>query len=67
MSAPTEVEVGDDLALDRRIYGSCYWKIVEGRKVRIHPKDIRYGRDGVPRDSTNTPMNRSDHQPNGDI
>jgi len=49
----TDEEVDEDLALDLRAYGSCYWKIVDGRKVRIHPQDIRYGRDGVPRDSKN--------------
>ncbi len=49
-----DLEVEEDLALDLRVYGYCYWKIVNGKKVRIHPKDIRYDRNGVPRDSTNT-------------
>jgi hypothetical protein len=49
----SDEEVQEDLALDLRVYGSCYWKIVDGRKVRIHPYDIRYIK-GEPRDSTNT-------------
>lgn len=56
--AATDVE--EDLALDLRVYGSCYWKVVDGRKMRIHPLDIRYGRDGVPRDSTNSVADRKD-------
>jgi hypothetical protein len=45
--------VEEDLALDLRAYGSCYWKMVDGRKVRVHPRDIRYIND-EPRDSSNT-------------
>jgi hypothetical protein len=52
------LEVEQDLELDRLVYGSCYWKVKDGRKVRIHPKDIRYGLDGVPRDSSNTAAER---------
>jgi hypothetical protein len=50
---PEETEVAEDLALDLRVYGSCYWKFVDGKKVRIHPQDIRYIK-GEPRDSSNT-------------
>lgn len=50
-----DLEVEEDLALDFRVYGSCYWRVVDGKKVRIHPQDIRYGHDGVPRDSSNAP------------
>jgi len=52
--ASSEQEDEEDLALDRRVYGNCYWKVVDGKKVRIHPMDVRIGRDGVPRDSSNT-------------
>jgi hypothetical protein len=50
---PEETEVAEDLALDLRVYGSCYWKFVDGKKERIHPQDIRYIK-GEPRDSSNT-------------
>lgn len=53
-------EVEEDLALDLRAYGSCYWKIVDGRKVRIHPRDIRYIK-GEPLDSTNTVASSATH------
>lgn len=53
-----DIEVEEDLALDMQVYGTCYWKIVDGRKVRIHPRDIRYVK-GVPRDSTNTAAERA--------
>jgi len=49
----SDQEVDEDLAIDLRVYGTCYWKIVDGHKVRIHPRDIRYIK-GEPRDSTNT-------------
>jgi hypothetical protein len=54
-------EVDEDLALDLRVYGTCYWKYVDGRKVRIHPQDIRYI-NGVPKDSTNTVASRAERQ-----
>jgi len=49
----SEVPVNEDLALDLLVYGSCYWKYVDGRKVRIHPQDVRIIK-GEPRDSSNT-------------
>ena len=33
-------EVESELALDRRIYGNCFWRVVNGRKVRIHPREV---------------------------
>ena len=48
-----ENAVAEDLALDLRAYGACYWKYVDGKKVRVHPRDIRYIK-GEPRDSANT-------------
>jgi hypothetical protein len=48
----SDQEVEEDLALDLRVYGTCYWKMVDGHKVRIHPHDIRHIK-GEPRDSTN--------------
>lgn len=48
-------ELDEDLALDMQVYGCCFWQIVDGNKVRVHPRDVRRGRDGVWRDSTNTP------------
>ena len=62
MSLSDEVE--EDLALDLRAYGSCYWKIVDGRKIRIHPRDIRYIK-GEPRDSTNTVASSATHTSTG--
>jgi hypothetical protein len=57
MSDPNDVrEVEEDLALDMRTYGVCFWKFVDGRKVRVHPLDVRRGRDRIWRDSTNTPV-----------
>ena len=61
----SDAEVEEDLALDLRAYGSCYWKIVDGRKVRIHPQDIRYIK-GEPRDSTNTIASSATHTSKGD-
>lgn len=49
----SDEEVNEDLALDLRAYGSCYWKYVDGKKVRVHPRDVRYIK-GEPRDSSNT-------------
>lgn len=48
-----EAEVQEELALDLHVYGCCYWKIIDGRKVRVHPHDVRYIK-GEPRDSSNT-------------
>ena len=46
-------EVEEDLLLDRRVYGTSFHKIVDGKKVRVHPQDVRYI-NGEPRDSSNT-------------
>lgn len=54
-----DIEVEQDLVLDRQVYGTCYWKVVDSRKVRIHPQDIRYVK-GIPRDSTNTAAERAE-------
>jgi hypothetical protein len=35
-----ETDVEADLRLDRAVYGSCYWRVVNGKKVRIHPREI---------------------------
>jgi hypothetical protein len=32
----------DDLADDLRIYGSCYWKMVDGKRVRVPIEKVRY-------------------------
>lgn len=29
-----------ELAMDLRVYGSCYWRVVDGEKVRVHPCDV---------------------------
>jgi hypothetical protein len=48
-------EVEEDLALDLRVYGVCFWKVVDGQKVRVHPRDVRRDvKDRVWRDSTST-------------
>lgn len=62
MTESTEDDIEQELRLDRRVYGSCYWKVIDGKKVRIHPRDIRYIK-GVPRDSANAEANRSDYTP----
>lgn len=46
-------EVEEDLLLDRRVYGTSFHKIVDGKKVRVHPQEVRYIK-GEPRDSSNT-------------
>lgn len=56
-------EVEEDLALDMRVYGCCFWKIVDGQKVRVHPRDVRRGRDRVWRDSTNTSVEYNSDSP----
>lgn len=62
----TEEEMtAEELALDLRVYGTCYWKMIDGKKVRIHPMDIRYGRDDVPRDSSNTEASYAKRQSTG--
>lgn len=35
-----ELDVEQDLRLDLAVYGSCYWRVVDGTKVRIHPREI---------------------------
>lgn len=42
MTAPlTEKEdVEAELLLDRLIYGNCFWRVENGRKVRIAPWDV---------------------------
>ena len=32
----------EDLADDLRIYGSCYWKMVDGKRVRVPMEKVRY-------------------------
>lgn len=46
-------EVEEDLTMDRRVYGTSFHKIVNGKKVRVHPQDVRII-NGVPKDSSNT-------------
>lgn len=46
-------EVEEDLLLDRRVYGTSFHKIVNGKKVRVHPRDVRIIND-MPKDSSNT-------------
>lgn len=31
-----------ELAQDLRLYGSCYWKYVDGKKVRVPIENVRY-------------------------
>lgn len=31
-----------DLADDLRLYGSCYWKYIDGKKVRVPIEKVRY-------------------------
>jgi hypothetical protein len=31
-----------ELADDLRIYGSCYWKMVDGERVRVPIEKVRY-------------------------
>lgn len=39
--------VEEELWVDRVVYGACYWREVEGRKVRIPPQEILIGDDGA--------------------
>lgn len=39
-SPPTKTD--NDLADDLRIYGSCFWKFVEGERVRVPIEQVRY-------------------------
>jgi hypothetical protein len=32
----------NDLADDLRIYGSCYWKMIDGKRVRVPIEKVRY-------------------------
>lgn len=41
-----DIEVEEDLRLDRQVYGNCFWKVVDGHKVRIHPRNVTVMRDG---------------------
>lgn len=43
-------DVERELMLDRRIYGSCYWKVVDGKKVRVPPEAVFWDTNGRPRD-----------------
>lgn len=36
----TDLKVEYELALDRRVYGNCFWRVVDGKKVRIHPREV---------------------------
>lgn len=46
-------QIEEDLELDMHVYGCCFYKFVDGKKVRVHPHDVRWIK-GEPRDSTNT-------------
>lgn len=37
---PSTEMVEAELAMDLRVYGSCYWRVVDGEKVRVHPCDV---------------------------
>jgi hypothetical protein len=43
MSAEVEAELAEDL----RIFGNCFWKVVNGQKVRVHPRDVQINADGT--------------------
>lgn len=32
----------EDLAFDLRNYGACYWKYIDGKKVRVPIENVRY-------------------------
>ena len=32
----------EDLADDLRIYGSCFWKMVDGKRVRVPMEKVQY-------------------------
>lgn len=41
-------EVDEELATDFHFYGACYWKIVDGQKVRVPPRDVWFDSTEVP-------------------
>ena len=41
-----ETDVEGELLLDRILFGSCYWRVVDGKKVRIHPMEIVMDSEG---------------------
>ena len=43
------MSVEEDLEFDLITMGCCFWKIVDGEKVRIDPRDV-LGRGGLDRD-----------------
>lgn len=38
----TERDDEEELANDMRNYGSCYWKYIDGKKVRVPIENVRY-------------------------
>ncbi len=58
---PKEEIVQEELELDLRVYGCCFYKWTDGKKVRVHPLDVRFIND-EPRDSSNIVV---EHQQEG--
>ena len=42
-------EIDRLLSEDLFMYGVCYWKLLNGRKIRVSPRDVRI-KDGKPVD-----------------
>ncbi len=43
---PEELAIEADLDLDLRLFGSCFWRVVDGKKVRVPPDGVRIRDDG---------------------
>lgn len=42
-----QCDVEEELALDRMYFGACYWRVVDGKKVRVSPWEVRIRDDGT--------------------
>jgi hypothetical protein len=41
-----ESDVERELLLDRVFYGSCFWRVVDGKKVRVPPEEVTMDLEG---------------------
>lgn len=41
-----ETDVESELLLDRILFGCCFWRVVDGKKVRVSPIDVTMDSEG---------------------
>ena len=52
----TSPETEANLQSDQALYGNSFWRVKNGKKVRVPPWEVTYDYAGTPRDTTNWPV-----------